>query len=168
MSQVTFRGTPITVLGHFPQVGDKAPDFNLTSTELTPISLGDFAGKKLVLSIFPSIDTGVCAQSIRAFNSKIASMDNAYVLAISADLPFAAGRFCELEGIKNVQHASVFRSPTFAKDYGVAIVDGPIAGLTSRAVICIDEQQNVVYSELVSETANEPNYDAALAVFTQQ
>ncbi|BDM63571.1 putative thiol peroxidase [Shewanella sp. NFH-SH190041] len=165
MSQVTFRGTPINVLGHFPQVGEQAPDFTLTSTALGPISLADFAGKKLVLSIFPSIDTGVCAQSVRAFNSKIAGMDNGYVLAVSADLPFAASRFCELEGIEKVQHASVFRSPTFAQDYGVAIADGPIAGLTARAVICIDEQQNVIYSELVSETANEPDYDAALAAF---
>ena len=145
-----------------PPVGAKAPDFKLTSGDLKDLSLADFKGKKKVLNIVPSLDTPVCATSTRKFNSDAGKLPNVAVLVVSADLPFAAKRFCTTEGLANVTPLSTFRS-TFAKDWGCAIVDGPLAGVTSRAVVVLDENDQVVYKEQVPEIKQEPNYDAALA-----
>ncbi|MDC5804319.1 thiol peroxidase [Vibrio europaeus] len=163
MSQVTFQGAAVPVSGSFPAKGSQATALSLTAGDLSELTLDSLKGKKVILNIFPSIDTPVCAQSVRAFNEKAASKDNTVVLCVSADLPFAAARFCELEGIEGVQHASTFRSPEFAQDYGVAISEGALAGLTARAVVCVNEEGLVTHSELVAEITEEPNYDAALA-----
>ncbi|WP_163835251.1 thiol peroxidase [Spartinivicinus ruber] len=162
MSTVTFQGNPVSVSGKFPTVGEKANSFSLCGADLSDIKLGAFAGKKVVLNIFPSIDTPVCAASVRAFNQKAAAKENTAVICISADLPFAAGRFCEVEGINGVVTASFFRTPEFTESYGVNINEGPLRGLAARAVICLDEQGKVVHSELVKEITEEPNYQAAL------
>ncbi|PSW13883.1 thiol peroxidase [Photobacterium sanctipauli] len=164
MTQVTFQGNAVNVAGTFAVVGSQAPAFTLCGADLSDVQLADFAGKKVVLNIFPSIDTPVCAASVRAFNEKAASQDNTVVVCISADLPFATGRFCETEGLTNVQTASFFRAPTFTQDYGVNINEGALRGLAARAVICLNEEGLVVHSELVSEITEEPNYEAALAV----
>ena len=163
MSQVTFQGNPVAVSGAFPQAGTQAPEFALTAGDLSELKLSAFAGKKVVLNIFPSIDTPVCAQSVRTFNQKAAEKSGVEVVCISADLPFAVGRFCEIEGIDGVQHASTFRSPEFAEAYGVKIPEGALAGLTTRAVVCVNEEGLVTHSELVAEITDEPNYEAALA-----
>ncbi|MDO1508895.1 MULTISPECIES: thiol peroxidase [unclassified Neisseria] len=163
MSQVTLQGNSVEVGGVFPQKGQKAPDFQLTGGDLSEKTLADFSGKRKILNIFPSVDTGVCAQSVRTFNEKAAALNNAVVLCISADLPFAQGRFCGAEGIENVVTLSTFRS-NFAKDYGVAIESSVLKGLTARAVVVLDENNQVLHSELVSEIAQEPNYYAALGV----
>ncbi|HNS98784.1 MAG TPA: thiol peroxidase [Polyangiaceae bacterium] len=163
MSKVTFHGNPATLEGKFPSPGDKAPPFTLVNGKLENMDLTSFSGKKKVLTINPSYDTPVCAKAAREFNTRAATINDAVVLAISADLPFAQGRFCTAEGIEGVVPLSAFRSPTFAKDYGVLITDGPLAGLTARAVVVIDENDKVIYSELVGEIVNEPNYEAALA-----
>ncbi|MEJ2214375.1 MAG: thiol peroxidase [Gammaproteobacteria bacterium] len=163
MAQITLEGNPFNTVGDLPAVGSKAPDFTLTNTDLADATLQDFAGKKVVLNIFPSLDTPVCADSIRRFNQEAAAMDNAVVLCISADLPFAFARFCGTEGIENVVSLSVFKSPAFGKDYGVGIEEGVLAGLLSRAVVIVDEQGNVIYTEQVPEIAQEPDYAAALA-----
>ena len=164
MSKVTLQGNPIDIKGKFPAVGDKVPTFTLTDKDLGEKSLADFAGKRRVLNIVPSLDTGVCAASARTFNEKASSLDNTVVLVISADLPMAAARFCSTEGLENVITLSTFRHPEFAEVYGVAISSGPIAGLCARSVIVLDEQDKVLHAELVPEIAQEPDYDGALGV----
>lgn len=162
MSSVKLHGNPVNVGGHFPKVGDRAPAFTLLAGDLSGKSLGDFAGKRKVLNIFPSIDTPVCAASVRHFNQDAARMDNTVVLCISADLPFAQGRFCGAEGIQNVTMLSTLRNPGFLKDYGVAMTDGPLAGLAARAVVVLDGHDKVIYTQLVDEITHEPDYAAAL------
>lgn len=162
MSQVTLKGNPVEVGGRFLQAGQAAPEFRLVAGDLSEKSLTDFAGKRKVLNIFPSVDTGVCAASVRKFNEKAASLANTAVLCVSQDLPFAQSRFCGAEGIENVVMLSAFRSP-FAQDYGVALAGGPLAGLTARAVVVLDENNQVVYSQLVPEITEEPDYEAVLA-----
>lgn len=163
MAQITLQGNTINTNGELPAVGAAAPEFSLVNKELGDSRLADFAGKKLVLNIVPSLDTPVCATSTRKFNESAASLDNTQVLVISADLPFAQGRFCETEGIDQVAALSMMRSRNFAKDYGVLIVDGPLAGVTARAIVIVDEQGVVKYTEMVPEIAQEPDYEAALA-----
>lgn len=162
MSTVTLKGNPVEVGGNLPQKGQSAPDFKLADKGRNMLSLADFSGKRKVLNIFPSIDTPTCATSVRTFNQKAGGLSNTVVLCISADLPFAQSRFCGAEGVENVTNLSTFRSPDFAEKYGVAIKDSSLAGLTARAVVVLDENNKVLHSELVSEIANEPNYDAAL------
>ena len=162
MANITLGGNPIHTSGNLPKVGAKAPDFKLTSGELKDLGLADFKGKKKVLNIVPSLDTAVCATSTRRFNADAGKLPNVAVLVISADLPFASKRFCTTEGLTNVTPLSTFRS-TFAKDYGIALVDGPMAGVTGRAVVVLDEQDKVIYEELVPEIKQEPNYEKALA-----
>lgn len=163
MAKITLAGNPINVGGHFPQPGESLGGLRFTNNELADVSLAEFAGKRKVLNIFPSIDTGVCAASVRTFNQKAAVLNNVVVLCISADLPFAQARFCGAEGIENVQTLSTFRHKATHQVLGVDITDGPLAGLTARAVIVLDENNKVLYSELVGEIKQEPNYDAALA-----
>ena len=163
MAKITLKGNPVTTIGELPKVGAKAPDFTLVKTDLGNVSLKDFAGKKVVLNIFPSIDTAVCALSVRTFNQKAAALANTVVLCVSKDLPFAHKRFCGAEGIEKVVAVSAFRGPDFGKDYGVTIQDGGLAGLFARAVVVIGADGRVLYQELVPEIAQEPNYDKALA-----
>ena len=162
MAQITLRGNPIHTVGDLPAVGSSAPEFTLTGGNLADVTPGDFAGKTLILNIFPSIDTGVCAASVRAFNEKAGGRENTAVLNVSADLPFAQSRFCGAEGIENVTSASTFRSD-FGDAYGVTITDGPMAGLLSRAVVVVGPDGNVAYTQQVPEIGQEPDYDAALA-----
>ena len=163
MSQVTMMGNPIKVIGNFPKQGEQVNGLTFTNKDLSDVTLADFAGKRKVLNIFPSIDTGVCATSVRTFNQRAAALNNAVVLCISADLPFAQARFCGAEGIENVVNLSTFRHKETHDALGVNITTGPIAGLTARAVIVLDENNHVLHNELVSEIKNETNYDAALA-----
>jgi thiol peroxidase len=163
MAQITLKGKPIHTIGTLPAVGSKAPDFKLTKTDLSDVSLKDFAGKRIVLNIFPSIDTGVCATSVRRFNQEAANLPNTVVLGVSRDLPFAHGRFCGAEGIKNVVTTSDLREGSFGTAYGVQIVDGPLAGLLSRSIVVLNEQGVVTYTEQVPEIAQEPDYAKALA-----
>lgn len=163
MSTVTFKGSKVNVDGQIPAVGSVAPDFTLVKSDLSEVTLKDLKGKTVILNIFPSIDTGTCAASVRRFNKEAASIPGTVILAISADLPFAAGRFCTTEGIDNVHPASVFRNPEFAKAYGVLMADGPLKGLLARTVVVINTEGKVAYTELVPEIADEPNYSAALA-----
>ncbi|HEX6828483.1 MAG TPA: thiol peroxidase [Burkholderiales bacterium] len=160
---VTLGGNPINVEGKFPKTGDKAPDFRLVDKDLKDVSLKDFAGKRKVLNIVPSLDTPTCAQSTRVFNQRAGSVPNTVVLVISADLPFAMSRFCSTEGLNNVVTLSTMRGADFKRGYGVDITSGPIAGVTARAVVVLDEGDKVVHAELVPEIKQEPNYDAALA-----
>jgi Peroxiredoxin len=162
MATITLKGNPVNTAGNLPATGALAPDFKLVKTDLSEASLKDFAGKKVILNIFPSLDTSVCATSVRKFNAEASSLANAVVLCISKDLPFAHGRFCSTEGLNNVVSLSEFRDDNFSKAYGVKIADGPLAGLHSRAVVVVDEAGKVVYSEQVPEIAQEPNYEAAL------
>ncbi|MBM1202953.1 thiol peroxidase [Pseudomonas fragi] len=164
MAQVTLKGNPVQVNGELPAVGAKAPAFSLVAGNLSDVTLADFAGKRKVLNIFPSVDTPTCATSVRKFNAEANALPNTVVLNISADLPFAQARFCGAEGLENVQNLSTLRGREFIEHYGVAIADGPLAGLTARAVVVLDENDNVLHSELVQEIAEEPNYEAALAV----
>ena len=164
MAQVTLRGNPVQVEGELPQTGSKAPDFTLTAGDLSDATLATFAGKRKVLNIFPSVDTPTCATSVRTFNAQADKVANTVVLCISSDLPFAQKRFCGTEGLDNVQSLSDFRNADFAVDYGVSIADGPLRALTARAVVVLDENDNVLHSELVPEIGQEPNYEAALAV----
>ncbi len=159
---VTLRGNPVRVDGDLPAAGAQAPDFKLTSGTLADVSLKDFAGKRKVLNIVPSLDTPTCAVSARKFNESAGDLNNTTVLVVSADLPFAARRFCELEGLKNVAHLSTFRHPEFLKAWGVGLAEGPMTGLTARAVVVLDENDKVIHSEMVPEIAQEPNYAAAL------
>ena len=163
MATVTLKGNPIHTNGELPQLGSAAPDFKLVTKDLTDVSLAAWAGKKKVLNIVPSLDTAVCATSARKFNEKVGSRGDAVVLVISADLPFASGRFCTAEGLANVVPLSLMRSKGFAKEYGVLITDGPLAGLTARAVVVLDAADRVVHRQLVPEIGQEPDYDAALA-----
>ncbi|BDU20165.1 thiol peroxidase [Dyella sp. GSA-30] len=163
MSTVTLKGNPVHVDGSLPATGATAPAFSLVAKDLKNVTLADFAGKRKVLNIFPSVDTPTCATSVRHFNQDASSLDNAVVLCISADLPFAQARFCGAEGLENVVTLSTMRGAAFLKDYGVAIADGPLAGLAARAVVVLDEHDKVLHTELVGEIAHEPNYDAALA-----
>jgi thiol peroxidase len=160
---VTLGGNPIQIAGSLPATGSTAPAFKLVAKDLSDTTLEHFAGKRKVLNIFPSVDTPTCATSVRIFNTQAAQLNNTVVLCISADLPFAQSRFCGAEGLNNVQTLSTMRDREFMQNYGVAIETGPIAGLTARAVIVLDENNRVLHSELVSEIKNEPNYDAALA-----
>jgi len=162
MSKVSLHGTIFNTSGNMPAVGSQAPAFKLVNTELKEISLADFSGRKVVLNIFPSVDTPVCATSIRTFNEALAKHDDTVVLCVSADLPFAQQRFCGTEGLERVMSASTFRNTEFGTNYGVAMVDGPLCGLMSRAVVVIDENGKVVHCEQVSEISEEPNYGAAL------
>jgi thiol peroxidase len=163
MATITLKGNAIETVGSLPAKGSAAPNFTLVKTDLSEVTLADYKGKKIVLNIFPSIDTPVCAASVRQFNKTAGELTNTVVLCISADLPFAHTRFCETDGLKNVESLSVFRSPAFGKEYGVTISTGPIAGLLSRAIVIIDADGKVIYTEQVPEIAQEPNYDAALA-----
>ena len=162
MAQVTFKGSPVQTVGDLPSLGSDAPGFRLVKQDLSETTLTDYDGKKLVLNIFPSLDTPVCALSVKTFNKKATGLKNAVVLCVSVDLPFAQARFCGAEGIENVEPASAFRS-NFGEHYGVTLADGPLAGLLARAVIVIDETGQVIYTELVPEIAQEPDYAAALA-----
>ncbi|AFJ47080.1 thiol peroxidase [Shimwellia blattae] len=161
--QVHFQGNPVAVAGQFPQKGNKAPAFTLTAADLSDVTLQQYAGKRKVLNIFPSIDTGVCAASVRKFNQLASELDNTVVLCISADLPFAQSRFCGAEGLSNVVTLSTLRNPEFKQAYGVAISEGPLRGLTARAVVVLNEQDEVIFSQLVNEITTEPDYDSALA-----
>ncbi|NMG68602.1 thiol peroxidase [Parazoarcus communis] len=163
MSTVTLGGNPIEVAGRFPQQGAAAPAFSLTAADLKDVGLEAFAGKRKVLNIVPSLDTPTCATSTRKFNAEAAGLTDTVVLVVSADLPFAAKRFCVAEGLENVHTLSTFRSLGFATDYGVAITAGPLAGLTARAVVVLDVDDKVLHAELVPEIKDEPNYAAALA-----
>ena len=162
MATVTLQGTPFDTVGQLPAVGTQAPDFVLVKTDLSTTSLADFKGKRLILNIFPSVDTGTCAKSVRTFNKEATSLSNTQILCVSADLPFAAARFCGAEGIENVATGSSFRG-SFGKDYGLSFASGPLTGLLSRAVVVIDENAKVIYTEQVGETADEPDYAAAIA-----
>ena len=162
MANITLRGNPFKTSGDVPKSGSSAPAFSLVAGDLKDVSLTDFAGKRKVLNIFPSVDTPTCATSVRKFNEKASALTDTVVLCISADLPFAQARFCGAEGLKNVQNLSLMRGDAFAKDYGVLIENGPLAGLTARAVVVLDGNNKVLHSELVSEIADEPNYDAAI------
>ncbi|RTE51868.1 thiol peroxidase [Arenibacter aquaticus] len=162
MATVTLKGNPINTIGTLPAVGSDAPNFTMTKEDLSSGSLSDYKGKKVVLNIFPSIDTGTCAQSVRQFNQEAAELDNTAVVCISKDLPFAQGRFCGAEGINNVEMMSDFKDGNFGKAYGVEFADGPLETLLSRSVVVVDEKGKVLYTEQVSETVEEPNYKAAL------
>ena len=161
MAQTALGGNPVNTVGDLPSVGS-SPTFTLTKGDLSEVTAADYAGKRVILNIFPSIDTPTCATSVRTFNERASSLDNTVVLCVSADLPFAQGRFCGAEGLENVQNASTFRSD-FGDDFGVALADGKLSGLLARAVVVLDEQGKVTYTELVPEIAHEPNYDAAIA-----
>ena len=164
MASITLGGNPIHTSGELPKIGTKLADFKLVKSDLSITKLSDFAGKKLVLNIFPSIDTGTCAASVRKFNTSASQLENTNVLCISRDLPFAQKRFCGAEGLENVLNLSDFNEGIFGKTNGLEIVDGPLAGLHSRAIIVVDENGIITHTEQVAEIANEPNYEAALAV----
>lgn len=162
MANVTFKNEPTTTVGELPAVGEALPAFSLVGSDLSEVTNEDFTGKRLVISFFPSLDTGVCATQTRTFNEKAAGLDNTAVLSVSKDLPFAQARFCETEGIENLTVGSAFRS-TFGEDFGVALAGSPLQGLLARGVIVTDADHKVVYAELVNEITEEPNYDEALA-----
>jgi len=163
MTTVTLKGNPVTLSGTFPAVGQTAPDFSLVAKDLSDVGLKNYAGKRKVLNIVPSLDTPTCATSTRKFNESASKVNNTVVLVISADLPFAMSRFCVAEGLENVVTLSLMRGRDFMRNYGVEITSAPLAGVTARAVLVLDESNKVIHAELVSEIANEPNYDAALA-----
>jgi len=163
MAKISSRGEIVETSGELPEIGSKAPAFNLRKADLSPVSLGDYAGSRLVLNIFPSIDTPTCAKSVRQFNERAAAMPNTKVLCVSADLPFALSRFCGAEGIENVETASVYRAPEFGRDYGVYMAEGRLGGLLARAVVVCDGEGRVIYRELVPEIAQEPDYAAVIA-----
>ena len=162
MANITFKGNPVQTIGELPAKGTLAPDFTLVKSDLSETKLSDFKGKNVVLNIFPSLDTGTCAASVRRFNKEATSLDNTVVLGISADLPFAAGRFCSAEGIENVITLSSFRNDEFEKEYGLLMTSGPLKGLLARSVVVIDPTGKVLYTELVSEIAQEPDYHSAI------
>lgn len=162
MATITFNSSPINTSGSLPKLGQQAPDFKLTSGDLSEKSLTDFKGKKVVLNIFPSIDTGTCANSVHAFNEEALPLNNTVVLCISKDLPFAHSRFCAAEGVDHIMTLSEYKDSNFSNAYGLSIIDGPLRGLFSRAVLTLDENGKVLYSEQVSEITDEPNYTAAL------
>ena len=164
MAHITLKGKPVETIGSLPPVNTPAPSFTLTKTDLSDVTLRDFAGKTVVLTMFPSVDTPVCALSVKRFNEEASTIANTVVLCISADLPFAFERFCAAEDIKNVFTLSVFRAPDFGKNYGVTITSGPLTGLLSRAIVIIDTKGMVQYTEQVSDIAHEPDYEAAMRV----
>lgn len=166
MASIQLGGTPVNTVGELPATNNKAPNFKLTKADLSDTSLDDYAGQKLVLNIFPSVDTSTCAQSIREFNTKAAALDNTKVLCISKDLPFAQNRFCGAEGIENVEMLSDYKNGSFGETYGVSFSNGPFETLHSRAIVVIDGNGQVLHTEQVNEVANEPNYDAALAALS--
>jgi thiol peroxidase len=162
MATISSRGEIVETSGELPEVGSAAPDFSLRKADLSPVGMADYAGSRLVLNIFPSIDTPTCAKSVRQFNERAGGMPNTRVLNVSADLPFALGRFCGAEGIDNVESASVYRSPEFGLDYGVFMAEGRLGGLLARAVVVVDEGGKVIHTELVPEIAQEPDYQAVI------
>jgi thiol peroxidase len=162
MAKISSRGEIVETSGELPEVGSAAPPFSLRKADLSVVTLSDYAGSRLVLNIFPSIDTPTCAKSVRQFNERAASMPNTGVLCVSADLPFALSRFCGAEGIENVETASVYRAPEFGLDYGVYMAEGRLGGLLARAVVVIDESGQVIHRELVPEIAQEPDYEAVI------
>lgn len=162
MASITLGGNPVETSGTLPKIGEKAPDFTLTATDLSSKSLSDYKGQKVVLNIFPSIDTGTCAKSVREFNKAAAEMENTKVLCISKDLPFAQARFCGAEGLENVENLSDYKNGIFGKDYGLDFTNGPLETLHSRCVVVLDENGIVQYTEQVSEIVDEPNYKASL------
>ena len=162
MAEITLQGNKINTNGDVPKVGSAAPDFVLVDSDLNDISLSNYDGKNIILNIIPSLDTPVCQKSTKIFNEKASNLSDVVVLAVSADLPFAMKRFCSAESIESVKPMSMMRSRNFAKDYGVLLVDGPLSGITARAVVVIDKDKKIIHSELVQEIANEPNYEAAL------
>ncbi len=166
MARISSRGEIVETSGELPVVGSQAPGFQLRRADLSPVSLADYAGSRLVLNIFPSIDTPTCAKSVRQFNERAAAMSNTKVLCVSADLPFALSRFCGAEGIEHVETASVYRAPEFGRDYGVYMAEGRLGGLLARAVVVVDEGGRVIHRELVPEIAQEPDYDAVIAALT--
>ena len=166
MASLTFKGTAITTTGQLPEVGQQAPNFSLVAKDLSSVSLASFQGKKVIFNIFPSIDTPVCALQLKQFNTLVSDLDNTALLFSSLDLPFAFNRFCAAENIENAITASDYRSQSLAQTYGVKMTNGPLEGLYARAVIILDENHQVIYSELVKEVTDEPNYDAALAILT--
>ncbi len=166
MAQTALRGNPISTTGDLPEPGSKAPDFDLVKADLSPVRTEDLLGQRVILNIFPSVDTGVCAQSVRTFNEQAATVANTEVVCVSADLPFAAGRFCGAEGIENVITGSTFRS-SFLDDYGVKMTDGPLAGLAARSVVVLDGDGTVLHTELVPEISQEPDYQAAFTALDQ-
>jgi thiol peroxidase len=166
MATILLGDNQVNTNGDLPAVGSQAPNFSLTGTDLSDLTLSDYAGKRLVLNIFPSIDTGVCAASARRFNQEASSLDNTIVLNVSKDLPFAQKRFCAAEGLENVQNGSEFKDDNFQKAYGVKMVDGRLAGLFSRAVVVIDTDGKVIYTEQVPSIGQEPNYEAAIAALS--
>ncbi len=163
MASITLKGNPFSTNGELPTVGQQAPDFRLVNADLQDVTLATYSGKRKILNIVPSLDTPVCATEARRFNEKAAATPNTVVLIVSADLPFAQKRFCEAEGIENVIPLSMMRSRNFAKDYGMLIADGPLEGISGRATLTLDENNKILHAELVSEIAQEPDYDAALA-----
>ena len=167
MAEIKVGGNPAKTIGSLPAIGRTAPPFKLVKTDLSEATLADFSGKNIILNIFPSLDTSVCAASVRRFNKEAGDSPNTVVLCISADLPFAHQRFCELEGINDVIPLSVFRSPEFGRDYGVTFISGPLTGLLARAVVIIDRSGKVSYTEQVPEITQEPDYDAALLALSK-
>ena len=162
MANITFKGNIVNTNGDLPAIGASAPGFNLINSQLSEVKLSDYKGKNVVLNIFPSLDTGTCAASVRQFNKEVTALENTVVLGISADLPFAAGRFCSDEGIENVVTLSTFRDTAFANDYGLLMTDGPLKGLLARAVVVVNPEGKIVYTELVPEIAHEPDYNSAI------
>jgi thiol peroxidase len=163
MAEITLGGNPSNTIADLPSIGQNAPDFKLVKTDMSEVSLSDFKGKNVILNIFPSVDTGVCATSVRKFNEEAASLENTIVLCVSKDLPFAQARFCGAEGIENAIPVSNFRNNSFGKEYGVEILDGGFKGLNARAVVVVNPKGEVIYNQLVPEIGNEPNYEKALA-----
>lgn len=168
MARITLKGNPVHTSGELPEVGEQAPPFTLTRTDLGDCALEDFEGRRVVLNIFPSLDTATCATSVRTFNARAASLPNTTILCISADLPFAQKRFCGAEGLEAVLPLSTFRQPGFGPDYGLSLQDGPLRGLLARAVLVLDENGTVLHQELVGDIAHEPDYDAALETLTRR
>lgn len=168
METIYFKGQPCHTYGEVPVVGSKAPAFNLAGKDLNEVSSADFKGKKIVLNVFPSLDTPVCAASVRRFNKEASELKDTVVICVSMDLPFAMSRFCTAEGLDNVVVASAFRSPAFAQEYGLQIVDGPLAGLLARCVLIIDEDRRIIYRDLVNEITMEPDYTAALHMLKEK
>lgn len=162
MAKITLKGNPIETIGNLPSVGSKTPDFKLTATDLSDKSLADYNGSRLILNIFPSVDTGTCAQSVRTFNEKASQLENTKVLCISKDLPFALARFCGAEGLENVESLSDFKTGDFGKDYSLSFKTGPLETLLSRCIVVTDKDGTILHTEQVSETTEEPNYEAAL------
>lgn len=163
MATINFKGNPIQTDGEFPQVGSQAPEFKMIKSDLSEVSLADLKGKKIIFNIFPSVDTAVCALQLKTFSQKAAKLDNVVLLFASMDLPFALNRFCAAEGVENAMTVSDFRYHSLAESYGVKMTDGPLSGLYARATLVLDENHNIVYSELVSDVVNEPDYDAAMS-----